>query len=149
MHYALPKSGRPGESPYFGTQCVVIAIDAHNGLQMGNTYTGLQYNSPSGRTMYQEYCSFVDELSHIAQAVYAYSDCAERFQMDERLDEEARTCAVLARSYGMIPYAWSTFWEYIKPFWLGMESGGRSMNCWHHTDWTARSYPLLLGTTYQ
>ena len=63
------------------------------------------------------------------------SDCAERFHMDERLDEEARTCAVLARSYGMIPHSLATFWESIKPFCLGKESGGHRMNCWHHTDY--------------
>ena len=55
--------------------------------------------------------------------------------MDERLDEEARTCAVLARSYGLIHYAMSLFCESIKPFCLGTESGGRRMHCWHHTDY--------------
>ena len=55
--------------------------------------------------------------------------------MDERLDEEARTCAVIARSYGLIPYSLSTLWEMIQPFCPGMESNGRSLNCWHHTDY--------------
>jgi len=26
------------------------------------------------------------------------------------------------------------FWE-TKPFCLGMESGGRGLNCWHHTEY--------------
>jgi hypothetical protein len=59
---------------------------------------------------------------------YGYSDCSERFQMDERLDQEARACAVLAR----------ICWHYsvlvvelpgtTKPVCLGMESGGQRMN---------------------
>ena len=52
--------------------------------------------------MYQEYCAFIEELSNFLQVVYAYSDCSERLQMDSRLDEEARTCAVIARSYELI-----------------------------------------------
>ena len=34
-----------------------------------------------------------------------------------------------------MPYSLRDFWETIKPFCLGMESGGRSLNCWHHTDY--------------
>ena len=55
--------------------------------------------------------------------------------MDSRLDEEARTCAVIARSYGLITFSLMSFWEAIKPIRLGMESSGRSLNCWHHTDY--------------
>jgi hypothetical protein len=55
--------------------------------------------------------------------------------MDSTLDEEARTCAVIARNYGLIPYSLRDFWETIKPFCLGMESAGRSLNCWHHCDY--------------
>ena len=55
--------------------------------------------------------------------------------MDLRLDEEARTWAVIARSYGLITFSLSSFWETIKPFCLGMESSGRALNCWHHTDY--------------
>jgi hypothetical protein len=32
------------------------------------------------------------------------------------LDEEARTCAVVARGFGLIPYSLKDFWETIKPF---------------------------------
>jgi hypothetical protein len=67
--------------------------------------------------------------------VYGYSDCSERFQMDPVLDEEARTCAVAARNCCLIPYSLKDFWETIKPFCLGMVSGGRSLNCWHHSDY--------------
>ena len=55
--------------------------------------------------------------------------------MDPMLDEEARMCAVTARSFGLIPYSLKDFWETIKPFCLGMESDGRSLNCWHHSDY--------------
>ena len=65
--------------------------------------------------------------------IYAYPDCSERFHMDSRLDEEARTCAVIARSYGLILLSFAPFWETIKPFCLGVESGGRSLSCWHRT----------------
>ena len=95
---------------------MAIVIDAHNGLQMQSDYTGLQYVSPSGRTMYQEYCSFMDELSHFSQVVSAFPDCAERLHMNEMLDEEARTCAVLARSYGPIPFFIVELLESSKPF---------------------------------
>ena len=40
IHYALPKSGKPDAAPLFGSDFVVIVIDAHNGLHMGNSYTG-------------------------------------------------------------------------------------------------------------
>ena len=33
IQYALPKSGRPGAPAYFGSDFVVIVIDAHNGLE--------------------------------------------------------------------------------------------------------------------
>ena len=66
-------------------------INARNGLQMCNNYTGLSFVSPSGKTMYQYYGALMEELSHFSQVVYASSDCSERFQMDSRLDEEARS----------------------------------------------------------
>ena len=48
----------------FGSDFVAIVIDAHNGLQMKDTvYTGLEYRSPAGRTMFEEYNSFMDELT--------------------------------------------------------------------------------------
>ena len=53
----------------------------------------------------------MEELSHFSQVIYAYSDCSERFQMDPRLDEEARTCAVITRSYGLIPFSLASFWD--------------------------------------
>ena len=71
----------------------------------------------------------MEELSQFSQVAYAYSDCSERFQMDPQLDEEARTRAVIARSYGLITFLMSSFWEAIKPFCLGMESSGRSLHC--------------------
>ena len=43
----FPKSGRPDAAPYFGSDFVVIVIGVHNGLQIGNSYTGL--NAPSGK----------------------------------------------------------------------------------------------------
>ena len=58
--------------------------------------------------------------------------------MDPTLDEEARTCAVTARNYGLIPYSLRDFWETIKPFCLGMESGGERVNPWHHADFQSQ-----------
>ena len=95
----------------------------------------MKHNTPTGKTVFEEYHAFFDELSYFAQVVYGYSDCSERFQMDPMLDEEARTCAVAARDSGLIPYSLKDFWETSKPFCLGMESGGRSLNCWHHSDY--------------
>ena len=60
------------------------------GLQLGNSYTGLKHRTPTGKTVFEEYHAFFDELSYFAQVVYGYSDCSERFQMDPTLDEEAR-----------------------------------------------------------
>ena len=78
----------------------------------------------------------MEELSHFSQeVVHAHSDCSERCQMDARLGEEARTRVVIARSYGLIPCSLASFWETIKPFCRGMQSSGRSLNCWHHTDY--------------
>ena len=53
LQLALPKSGRPDVAPYFGGDFVVIVIDAHNGLQMGNNYSGLSFVCAPGKTMYQ------------------------------------------------------------------------------------------------
>ena len=61
---------------------MVIVVDAHNGFQLRNNYTGLKHNTPTGKTVFEEYHAFFDELSHFAQVVYGYSDCSERFQMD-------------------------------------------------------------------
>ena len=134
LQFALPKLGQPDAAPYFGSDFVVIVIDAHNGLQLGNNYSGLSFMCPSGKTMYQEYCAFT-ELFHFSQVLYAYSDCSERFHMDSRLDEKARACAVIARRYGLSPLSLAPFWETIKPLCLGMESSGRSLTCWRHTDY--------------
>ncbi|MFM7990521.1 MAG: hypothetical protein ACKPKO_65500, partial [Candidatus Fonsibacter sp.] len=69
---------------------IVVVIDAHNGLQMhDSTYTGLEYRSPAGRTMFDEYCLFMDELTSFSQVVYGYSPCYERFDMNPRLEVEA------------------------------------------------------------
>ena len=53
VQFALPKSSKPNAAPYFGSDIVVIVIDAHSGLQMGSKYTGLSFVPPSGKTMYQ------------------------------------------------------------------------------------------------
>ena len=80
----------------------------------------------------------MDELSHFSQVVYCYSDCAERFGMDARLESEARVLASVARDYGMINYSMSSHWNLIKPFCLGMESGGERVNLWHHADYQSQ-----------
>ncbi|MFM7990531.1 MAG: hypothetical protein ACKPKO_65550, partial [Candidatus Fonsibacter sp.] len=73
----------------FGTDFIVLAVDAHNGLQMhDNFYTGLQLGTPNGRTMYYEYCSLMEELSCFSQVVYHYSDCPERFQTNQLLEKK-------------------------------------------------------------
>jgi hypothetical protein len=51
LQYALPKSGKPGAPAYFGSDFVVIVVDAHNGLQLGNNYTGLKTQDPD-----RQYC---------------------------------------------------------------------------------------------
>lgn len=119
LELALPQSGKPGDPPYFGSDVVVVLTDAHNGLHMrNNEYTGLKYVSPIGQHLIPGYSQLMDEL-------YGYSDCAERCQMDVRLDEEAGACAVLARSNGIIPYSLSNLKESIKHLLLGMDSGGQ------------------------
>jgi hypothetical protein len=58
--------------------------------------------------------------------------------MDPMLYEEARTCAVAARIFGLILGE------------QGMESGGRSLNCWHHSDYGDQfKLQVLLGSTHQ
>ena len=53
FQFALPKSGKPDVAPYFGSDFVVIVVDAHNGLQMGSSFIGLSFKSTSGKTMYE------------------------------------------------------------------------------------------------
>ena len=65
IQYALPKSGRPGAPPYFGSDFVVIVVDAHNGLQLGHSYTGLKYKSLTGKTIFEEYNAFLFRLAVI------------------------------------------------------------------------------------
>ena len=84
--YALPKSGKPGAAPFFGSDFVAIVIDAHSGFPLGNNYTGLNHKVPNGETIFEEYNAFFDELSRFSQVVYGYSDCSERFHMDSALD---------------------------------------------------------------
>ena len=52
IQYALPKSGKPGAPDYFGSDFVVIVIDAHNGLQLGSNYIVLKYKSSTGKTIF-------------------------------------------------------------------------------------------------
>jgi hypothetical protein len=46
LQFALQQSGKPDAAPYFGGDFVVIVIDAHNGLQMCNNYSGLSFVCP-------------------------------------------------------------------------------------------------------
>ena len=55
--------------------------------------------------------------------------------MGMRLEQESRVLASIARDYGLITYCMSSFWDSIKPFCLGMESGGERLNLWHHIDY--------------
>ena len=71
---ALPRppvaDGELQPPPLFGSDFIVLVFDAHNGLQMTDSvYTGLQFGTPNGRTMYDEYRSFMEELSHFSQVV--------------------------------------------------------------------------------
>ncbi|MFM7989017.1 MAG: hypothetical protein ACKPKO_57860, partial [Candidatus Fonsibacter sp.] len=54
----------------FGSDFIVIVVDAYSGLQMKDfVYTGLEYRSPAGRTMFDEYSLFMDELTSFSQVV--------------------------------------------------------------------------------
>ena len=107
VHYGFRKPGKPGDGVYFGSDFVILWFDAHNGLHMNLLYyTGLNYMTPSGRSIYQEYKMLFDELFHFSQVVYCYSDCPERFGMDQ----EPRALASIARDYGIIMYCVSSFW---------------------------------------
>jgi len=120
----------------FGSDFVVLVFDAHNGLHMSGTkYTGLQFVTASGNTVFDEYRKLMEELTSFLQVVYGYSPCWERFDMDRRLGEEAHVCAALATAWGHITYDLSDFWESIRPFCLNMESDGKLVNLWHHTDY--------------
>ena len=33
VQFALPQSGKPDGAPYWGSDFIAVAIDAHNGLQ--------------------------------------------------------------------------------------------------------------------
>ena len=97
-------------------------------------YTGLGFHSPSGKTMIEEYKMLMEELSRFSQVVYCYADCLERFRMDAQLEQDSRVLAATARNYGLITYSTASHWDLIKPFCLGMESGGARVNLWHHAD---------------
>ena len=34
VQFALPQSGKPGGAPYWGSDFIVVVVDAHNGNQM-------------------------------------------------------------------------------------------------------------------
>jgi hypothetical protein len=73
----------------FGSDFVVLVFDAHNGLQMHPTkYTGLDYTTKSGKTMFQEYDMLMKELEPFSQVVYGYSACPETFGMDSQLERD-------------------------------------------------------------
>ena len=110
LQFALPQLGKSGGPPRFRVLFFVIVLDARNGLQQhDHRYTGLNYASPAGKSVYVEYGQLMDALSQFSQVVNGYSDCAERFQMGPKLDEESRALAAMARYYGMIPYSLSHF----------------------------------------
>ena len=94
----------------------------------------LGFISPSGKSMFEEYNMLMEELSRFSQVVYCYSDCPERFGMDTQLEQDSRVLAATARRYGLITYSMASHWDLIKPFCLGMESGGERVNLWHHAD---------------
>ena len=76
----------------------------------------------------------MEELSRFSQVVYCYSDCPERVGMDQQLEQDSRVLAATARDYGLIAYSMASHWDLIKPFCLGMDSGGERVNLWHHAD---------------
>ena len=67
----------------------------------------------------------MEELSQFSQVVYCYSDCPERFGMDEQLEQDSRVLAATARHYGLLTFSMAAHWDLIKLFCLGMESGGQ------------------------
>ena len=141
-HYRLalptmkPDESVSSEQLQFGSDVVVLVFDAHNGLQLVTTrYTGLDYTTAIGTTMFEEYKMLMKELTSFSQVVYGFSACSERFAMDVRLEREGHACAALATSYGFIAYPLAEFWEIIKPFCLNMEEEGKLVNLWHHTDY--------------
>ena len=47
---------------------VPVVFDVHNSLQMDpDTYAWLDYVTPFGKTMFQEYEAFFERLSHLSQ----------------------------------------------------------------------------------
>ena len=106
---ALPTM-RPDESVsseelQFGSDFVVIVLDAHNGLQLHATkYTGLDYKTALGTTTFDDYKLLMKELTSFSQVIYGYSPCHERFGMDIRLESDASACAAIATSFGIVPY---------------------------------------------
>ena len=56
--------------------------------------------------------------------VYCYSDCPERFGMDEQLEQDSRVMAATAQNYGLLTFSMAAHCDLIKPLCLGMESGG-------------------------
>ena len=64
-----------------------------------------------------------EELSRFSQVVCCYSDCPERFGMDEQLEQDSRVLAATARNYGLLAFSLASHWGMIKPFCLGMDSG--------------------------
>ena len=136
LQFGITKPGKPGEGAFFGRDFVVHWFDSHSGLQMNTSrYTGLNFVSPSGKTVFDEYKLLMEELSRFSQAIYCHSDCPERFGMDGLLEHEARVLAATARDYGLITYSMASHWDLIKPFCLGMESGSERVNLWHHADY--------------
>ena len=43
--------------------------------------------------------------------------------------------ASIAKDCGIITYCVFSFWDSIRPFCLGIDSGGERVNLWHHTDY--------------
>ena len=70
----------------------------------------------------------MEEFSRFSQVVYCYSDCPECFGMDERLEQDSRVLAATARNYGLLTFSMAAHLDLIKPFCLGMGSGGQRVN---------------------
>ena len=114
----------------FPTSWKLIVLDDANELQPGGlnaAYLGFQAEQ-----------SWAYELlglegRHWAAAMYVYPDCAETFQMDARLNTDARTIGTHFRQ----KWDWHTvsgrdFWTSIEPFAVSMWGRPHERDPWHH-----------------
>ena len=116
----------------------MIVIDDHNGL-LGKSgkYLRLKEN-PTAKEGYRKWFT---EFRSLSRVIYGFSDCPERFMMDQQLRAGSSVLAgFFFVEYGCFVVCLESFRQTLRPFGLPAKHDPRVLDHWHQCDTSDKWY---------